>query len=104
VAKDETLLIQTFQIRKELHMKKIFVAGLAGMSLGAVLVTFAEPVHDWRDLDAVHTHVVEALQEMERAAAANHYDMSGHARSAEAALRKTEAELKLAIESAKSGK
>jgi hypothetical protein len=82
-------------------MNKTLLAGLAGMSLGAGIVAFADPVHDWHDLDAVHTHVVEALHEMEHAAAANHYDMSGHARKAETLLRQAEGELNLAVDSAK---
>jgi len=58
-------------------------------------------VHDWRDLDAVHKHVVESLNEMERARAANHYDMEGHGAKAEKYLRDAERELGLAIDASK---
>ena len=59
-------------------MKKLLLAATAAL----LLVTgyaFAEKVHDWHDLDAVHQHVSqEAIHEMDRARAANHYDMDGH--------------------------
>ena len=58
-------------------------------------------VRDWHDLDAVHTHIVEAIHEMDRARAANHYDMAGHGKKAEEHLHNAERELGLAIESAK---
>jgi len=58
-------------------------------------------VRDWHDLDDVHKHVVEAIHEMERARAANHYDMQGHGAKAEDHLRAAERELGLAIDAAK---
>jgi hypothetical protein len=69
----------------------VFVAGVA---LGA-------KVHDWKDLDKVHNHVVEAIHEMERARSANHYDMDGHGAKAEQLLHDAEKELHDAVESAK---
>ena len=71
-----------------------FVAGAA----------FADKVRDWHDLDAVHKHVQEAIHEMERARAANHYDMAGHGAKAEEHLRAAEHELHDAVEAAKAGK
>ncbi len=65
-----------------------FVAGAA----------FADRVHDWHDLDEVHKHVSEAIHEMERARAANHYDMAGHGAKAEEHLRAAEHELHDAVE------
>jgi hypothetical protein len=58
-------------------------------------------VRDWHDLDAVHTHVNEAINEMNRARAANHYDMQGHGAKAEEFLHSAEKELHLAVEAAK---
>jgi hypothetical protein len=62
---------------------------------------FADRVHDWHDLDAVQKHVTESIYEMERARAANHYDMDGHGVKAEEHLRAAEHELQLAIEAAR---
>ncbi len=58
-------------------------------------------VRDWHDLDAVHRHIDEAIHEMERARAANHYDMEGHGKKAEELLRGAERELKEAVEAAR---
>jgi hypothetical protein len=58
-------------------------------------------VHDWHDLDAVHKHVTESIHEMERARAANHYDMQGHGAKAEDHLRAAERELGLAVDASK---
>jgi hypothetical protein len=82
-------------------MKKTLFAVLVGMSIGGGRVAIAEPVHDWKDLSEVHDHVVEAIKEMEHAAAANHYDMAGHARKAESELHGAEAELRAAIDAAR---
>ena len=64
----------------------------------------AAPVHDWKDLHAVHEKVQRCIKDMERARAANHYDMAGHGAKAEELLRQVEHELHEAIESAKSAK
>lgn len=82
-------------------MKKALLVALAGLSLGAGAVAFADKVHDWHDLDKVHTHIQESIHEMERARAANHYDMAGHGAKAEELLRQAEHELHEAIESSK---
>ena len=82
-------------------MKKTLLVALAGLSLGAGAVAVAERVHDWHDLEKVHVHVSEAITELERARAANHYDMAGHGAKAEELLRHAERELHEAVESAK---
>jgi len=79
----------------------LFTFALLTFAAGAA---FADRVHDWRDLDAVHTHVVESIHEMERARAANHYDMAGHGAKAEDLLRQAEHELKEAVEAAKAAR
>jgi hypothetical protein len=81
-------------------MKKIVMA-LASGSLVFCTSALAQQVRDWHDLDAVHTQVVEAINEMQRARAANHYDMQGHGIKAEQALHDAERELRAAIEAAK---
>jgi hypothetical protein len=57
-------------------------------------------MRDWHDLDSCHKHVQEALHEMERAQAANHYDMQGHAAKAEQFLHQAEHELDMAVRAA----
>ena len=61
-------------------------------------------VRDWHDLERVHKHIAESIHEMERARAANHYDMEGHGIKAEQFLRDAEKELHMAVESAKEHK
>jgi hypothetical protein len=82
-------------------MNKTLLIALAGLSLGAGAVALADKVHDWRDLEKVHVHIVESIHEMERARAANHYDMAGHGAKAEELLRQAEHELHEAVEAAK---
>jgi hypothetical protein len=82
-------------------MKKKLLIAIAGLSIGATTIVLADKVHDWHDLEAVHSHVLEAIHEMERASAANHYDMAGHGKRAEELLRQAEHELHDAVEAAK---
>jgi len=77
-------------------MKKLVAILTLVLAFGAGVVS-AQRVHDWRDLDAVHRHITEAISEMERARAANHYDMDGHGVRAEEHLRAAEREVNLAI-------
>jgi hypothetical protein len=79
-------------------MKKILIA----IAL-AVATNFAHAaeVKDWRDLELAHKHIQESIKEMERARAANHYDMAGHGAKAEQFLREAQKELHEAIEAAK---
>jgi hypothetical protein len=67
------------------------ITGLAG----------AAEVKDWHDLDKVHNQIQSSIREMERARAANHYDMAGHGAKAEQLLRDAEKELHEAVEAAK---
>lgn len=83
-------------------MKKLALLGVVGAAF-SVGIAFAE-VRDWRDLDAVHTHVIEAIHEMDRARAANHYDMAGHGAEAEKLLHEAEQQLNAAIAAAKAEK
>ena len=75
--------------------KTLFV--VATISLSFVAGVLADKVRDWQDLDKVHDHVFEAIHELERARAANHYDMAGHGEKAEQHLREAERELKQGI-------
>jgi hypothetical protein len=81
-------------------MKKVIsaIALASAFATGAVL---SAQVHDWHDLDDVHKHVVESLNEMQRAREANHFDMMGHGAKAEEHLRAAERELGLAIDASK---
>ncbi|HUB01254.1 MAG TPA: hypothetical protein VL983_01165 [Terriglobales bacterium] len=83
-------------------MKKTIVVSILSvcLSFGAGMA-LADRVRDWQDLDAAHNHVLEALKEMDRARAANHYDMAGHGAKAEEHLRAAEHELHEAIEASK---
>jgi hypothetical protein len=87
-------------------MKKAVLAIAAAALLGAGItgITLAEPVRDWHDLDKVHDHVMEAIKELERARAANHYDMAGHGAKAEEHLRAAERELHEAVEAARAAR
>lgn len=77
-------------------MKKLYAAvALAGAFATGALVS--AQVRDWHDLDRVHQHVIDAIHEMERARAANHYDMEGHGARAEQDLRDAEHELDAAV-------
>jgi hypothetical protein len=61
----------------------------------------AADINDWRDLDKVHSQIQSSIKEMERARAANHYDMAGHGAKAEQLLREAQKELHQAIDAAK---
>ncbi|MGA7748886.1 MAG: hypothetical protein WCA63_01935 [Gallionella sp.] len=81
-------------------MKKILYV-ILGVSMLSFSSAYAERLHDWKDLEEAHNHIVDTIHELERAQAANHYDMKGHAAKAEEALRRAEHELHEAIEAAK---
>jgi Spy/CpxP family protein refolding chaperone len=85
-------------------MRTAVLAAAAAVTLAANLTFAQAPVRDWHDLDAVHEHVVEAINEMDRARAANHYDMAGHGAKAEEALHRAERELREAIRAAREGR
>jgi len=78
-------------------MKSVLIASALLLAAG-----FARAeVKDWHDLEKVHHHIQESIKEMERARAANHYDMQGHGAKAEQLLREAEKELHEAVEAAK---
>jgi hypothetical protein len=79
-------------------MKKLYMAFALVLAFAAGALVSAQ-VHDWHDLDAVHRHVIEAINEMDRARGANHYDMGGHGAKAEEHLHLAEHELDLAVRS-----
>lgn len=81
-------------------MKKAI--GIAALSLSFVAgALIAGQVRDKHDLEEVHKHIIESIHEMERARAANHYDMEGHGTKAEEHLRAAEHELALAVGAAR---
>ena len=82
-------------------MKKILIAASALTLVSGLALA---QVRDWHDLERVHKHIVESIREMERARAANHYDMQGHGARAEQLLRDAEKELHEAVEAAKDHK
>lgn len=81
-------------------MKKVLAISTLALSFIAGAVVSAE-VRDWHDLEAVHKHVQEAIHELDRARAANHYDMEGHGARAEEHLRAAERELNMAVDAAR---
>jgi hypothetical protein len=81
-------------------MKTVLLTAAAALTFIAG-VAVADAVRDWHDLDKVHDHVVEAIHELDRARAANHYDMAGHGAKAEQLLHEAEHELHEAVESSK---
>jgi len=84
-------------------MRKILAVLALCLSFAAGAAV-AEKVRDWHDLENVHRQVKESIAEMERARAANHYDMAGHGAKAEEHLRAAERELQLAIDSSKAAR
>jgi hypothetical protein len=86
-------------------MTRTMVVGVLAVCLSfAAGIAVADKVHDWHDLDSVHTHVLEAIHEMEVARGANHYDMAGHGAKAEDHLRAAERELHEAIEASRAAR
>jgi hypothetical protein len=81
-------------------MKRLASAVALTLAFSAGAVVSAQ-VHDWHDLDDVHKHVIESINEMERARQANHFDMMGHGAKAEDHLHAAERELGLAIDASK---
>lgn len=81
-------------------MKRIVsaVALASAFATGAIL---SAQVRDWHDLDNVHKHVLESINEMDRAREANHFDMMGHGAKAEEHLHAAERELSLAIDASR---
>jgi hypothetical protein len=84
-------------------MKKIPAVLALAIAFFAGAVTTAQ-VRDVQDLDNVRKQVTAAIGELERARAANHYDMQGHGAKAEQLLKQAEQELNLAINAAAKAK
>jgi len=84
-------------------VKNILLAIVTSLLL-VVSLAYAQKVKDTSDLEKVHEHIREAIDEMNHAREANHYDMAGHGAKAEEHLKSAEHELKLAIDAAKAGK
>jgi hypothetical protein len=82
-------------------MKKLIVIAAAALSLASGYALAAK-VQDMPDLREAHRHIQNSINEMDRARAANHYDMSGHGAKAEQLMRQAELELRLAIDVAES--
>jgi len=80
--------------------KRLIFAVPVALVLAAGVAVAAE-VRDWQDLHRVHENIVRSIHELERARAANHYDMAGHGARAEQLLREAEHELHEAVEAAK---
>ncbi|HKM47058.1 MAG TPA: hypothetical protein VJX69_05700 [Terriglobales bacterium] len=86
-------------------MKKTIAVAVLSVCLSFVAgIAVAEKVHDWADLEAAHSHTQEAIHAMDRARAANHYDMAGHGAKAEEHLRAAERELHESIEAARAAR
>jgi len=81
-------------------MKRVLTMAALALSFAAGAALSAQ-VRDWHDLDEVHKHVLESIRELDRARAANHYDMQGHGAKAEEHLHVAEHELDLAIQAAR---
>ena len=80
-------------------MTKTIVVAVLSVCLSFVAgIAVADRVRDWHDLDGVHKQVQEAIREMDKARAANHYDMAGHGAKAEEHLHAAEHELHDAVE------
>jgi hypothetical protein len=78
-------------------MKKAIA--IAALALSFILGTaFAAAVRDWHDLDKARDHIHEAQKELNKARAANNYDMAGHGVKAEELLRGAEREITLSID------
>ncbi|PRC91295.1 hypothetical protein [Solimicrobium silvestre] len=84
-------------------MKKSLLVAAAVLTI-VVGGAIAKEVKDWHDIHDAHEHTMQAIHEMERARAANHYDMAGHGAKAEELLRQAEHEIHESIEAAKGEK
>jgi hypothetical protein len=79
-------------------MKKIILAVLFGILIGAGTAIYAAPKHP--NLNAAHNLVLKALKRIDAAQQANEFDLGGHAQKAKDLLVQAEAELKQAKQAA----
>ncbi len=77
------------------------LAAIVSLLAGSAHAQSNRDVCDWHDIDAVHKHVSEAINEIGRARARNHYDMDGHGAKAEELLKQAQDQLARAVKSAK---
>ena len=84
-------------------MMKLSASLLAVVAAGALMAS-AGPLKGHGNLKEAHNKIRTAIEAMERAQKANHYDMAGHAAKAEALLRQAEEEINLAAEAANAAK
>ncbi len=82
-------------------LRILALASIVSLLAGSAQAQSNRDVCDWHDLDRVRTHVSEAIGEISRARAANHYDMDGHGAKAEDLLKQSLDQLARAVESAK---
>jgi hypothetical protein len=81
-------------------MKRFLFALALALSFVSGVVVSAQ-VRDWHDIERVQKHVHEAIDELGRIRAANHFQMRGHGLKAQEHLQAAERELQLAIEAAR---
>lgn len=79
-------------------MKMKLSASLVGLMVVVSGLAFAARVRDWPELRRAHNHLQQAINELDKARAANHYDMQGHGAKAVELTRQAEAELRQSIE------
>jgi len=80
-------------------MKLHLIIASVAISLAAS-VAIAQHVADRKDLHDAEVHLHQVVNELERAAQANHYDMSGHAGKAIELAKQAEHEIHVAWEAA----
>ena len=85
-------------------MKKGLLMAVVATSVLSAGAFAAKRVKDWRDLKQAHNRLIGVIHDLERARAANHYDMAGHGAKAEELCRQAEHELAEAIEAARGEK
>jgi hypothetical protein len=78
-------------------MKLVTIAVTVALSLVAG-VALAQHVADRKDLHAAEVHLHQVVNELERAARNNHYDMNGHAGKAIELAKQAEREIHVAWE------
>lgn len=75
------------------------------MFVGLLLVSglaFAEKVEDKKDLRKARENIQQAIREMEKAQAANEFEMGGHGSKAKQLLAEADREIQQAIEAVRS--
>ena len=86
-----------------MNMKKLFLAPVLVLAALSTQV-YAGPEAGHPNIIAAREDAQHAIEKMKAAAAANEYDMAGHAAKAEQHLRDAEREMKFAAEAANKNK